>query len=297
MILHKSLSSRAKNINGANLVHCTIAFDMTGPTGSTFTARSENTRLPDLLDYCKTIGIDTSVRCHVGSANGVVNKNVNPANVAEWFSNWKQIILDTAEIASQHGAKYLGIENELLLMTRDENKEKWQDIQDAVKTAYPELQTFFSCSVEEYELGCCLVGMTDINGINLYPLMTRKGLNESDDNLRAAWFGGYYNGRNYIAPLSYMKSNYPNKQLWVIETGCGASSTALEDPARFDLWASADLAPEVQEKYYQILFEVLWSSTIDAMGIWAIGSSKAVKGYSYQYHPAENIVNKNWKGV
>jgi hypothetical protein len=94
-----------------------------------------------------------------------------------------------------------------------------------------------------------------------------------------------------------MKSNDPDKQLWVIETGCGATSTALEDPARFDMWANADLAPEVQEKYYQILFEVLWPSTIDAMGIWAIGASKAVKGYSYQYHPAENIVNKNWKGV
>jgi len=278
---------RAKNI-GANIALLSVQYNQNS-TDSVMTSDTGNSKLQPIIDYCNSIGIAMGIRIMLPSPS-----NINPSDIVTWFTNYKQVCLDIAQLANQNSVKYLGISNELLLMTSG-NHDKWQDIYTSLKSVYPNLLLFLTMSASEYKT-CIILDLPDIIAVNLYPRITLLDTDETDENMRAAWYGNYSNV-NLIDMLQKLKDTY-SKPLWVTEVGCSPNNIALRDTAASSTFSSGEYSEETQEFYYKYIFEIIWqSSNIDCMSIWGVGSIAPAKtSYTFQRTLAEQIVKKYWEG-
>jgi hypothetical protein len=281
---HKANIQQAIN-GGVNFLMVAIQYRQ-NVTENVMTKMSTITTLELVLDYCKSIGIETVVRLNLTGID-IGGTKIQPSNITTWFANWKQVCIDTAYVCKYYGVEYLGIANELMYITNNYYTQ-WQDLIAGVQAVG--VKTFFSLNHYEYK-DCVIYDLVDAIGVNFWPSITKKGKTETDKNLRKAFFNDL-EGVNHIKELNELNTKY-NKPVWLTEIGCLPDSNGLI--ATWDWTPEGVYDEETQALYFKYIFEVVAKTgALSALILFHIN-----KGYTWNYldKQAEQVVIEHWREV
>lgn len=96
--------------------------------------------LRDGISYAKSLGLSVTLKIHIESWDGNWRANINPSDRDAWFTNYKNVVVHTAQIAQDTGVSVLSIGTELVSMTstriNPDNTARWQSIISATRGVF-----------------------------------------------------------------------------------------------------------------------------------------------------------------
>lgn len=242
----------------------------------------------ELINFAKSINLKVALKCHNVPTDGDGTNNYKPQNATTWFANYKTLVLQQSKIASDNQIEYFFISNEMKSMTIEEFKSFWVDIIDSVKSRYLELKIGSSVNMPE-ALTYSLWNELDFYGFNLYPNLSRNGLNSTDNELRSSF---YYDLEGYEVIPFLMEKSMDNKEIWVTETGCQPRLNALEHPSSWD--TSSPYNEEIQRIYYEYALSMFSNMQgLSAISIWV---ANEIDGFTFFNRSSEQVVKKYFGG-
>ncbi|WP_201026224.1 glycoside hydrolase family 113, partial [Mastigocoleus testarum] len=84
----------------------------------------------------KNQGLSVLLKPHVDLNNGQWRGFLDPTDRKAFFDNYKELVLDYANLAQKHGAEALVIGTELVKLTGEADKDAWLDIIKEVRQVY-----------------------------------------------------------------------------------------------------------------------------------------------------------------
>ena len=283
--------------DGVNSVALLLSNAFQNNTSSVLDEVSDNviTVFTSLLDLCDTIGMDVNIRCACYSKTNAGGENIQPSDLDSWFTNWQARIETFMDIAYPYGVRIVSISNELkYLNALAKAKPYWARTINALKSKYQGLKVVINHNI--YDTTINTLDLFDIIGFNCYPCLTRKGLNETDQKLKAALHNDIYTDDNIGYILSLVE-RYPKKEIWISEIG-----TQADDLGLFQTWQNTYSNPsyneEVQAKYYELIMQNIYKIVgTSALYLWSINDGRdGDNNFSFIGKDAEAIVVEYWNG-
>lgn len=274
---------------GADWVLLSVSISLELSTNEPKTWVNDN-YVDSLIKYAQLIGLNVALKLHTVPSDGDGTNDYKPTNLTLWFNNYKLLVLNQAQLCLNNNIEYFLISNELKSITTNEFKSYWLDIINELKLNYPNLNIGSSVNMNE-AMSYSLFDELDFYGLNIYPRLTKKGLNASDKELRS---GFYYdlNGYECIPFISNLKNNYKEKEIWISETGCQPHENALNNPSGWD--NSYPYNESYQKLYYELALDILFNtSSISAISIWV---ANTIDNFTFFNRQAEDVIKKYFGG-
>lgn len=253
------------------------------------------TVLQQVINYCNSINVHVHVRCTIYTLDGH-GFQVYPTDVNLWLDNWKNILLQYCSLIYPLNVREISISNEMRTLTNG-NYDKWQEIITSIKTLYPQMKVGTNFNIYDYKTDI-VHDLFDILGFNFYPCLTKKGMSESEINLKRSFYYDLYNDE-LIPSLLKLRNDYPNKQIILTEIGTWSDATSL-----YQTWKNSYPNPiydeNTQELYYKLFMELLYknNTVLDGMYLFiVVENTHRLEGYCFFNKKAENIVKNYWLGV
>ena len=114
-------------------------------------------------------GLSVMLKPHIDLSDGTWRGNLQPANVSEFFKEYKAEMLDYAKIAADNHVELLSIGCELKSLTGPAYQSYWNDIIDSVKTIYKGPITY--AAVEPEAQNVSFWSKLDYVGVDVYPAL------------------------------------------------------------------------------------------------------------------------------
>lgn len=171
------------------------------------------------------------IKPHVGpNNNDGFNKTAYlPDNTDTFFSNYKNLLLDQAKLADANNIPALCLETELNQLAVPAYYDKWQDIVNSIRSAYPKLKLTVASAGAYDNDSQKIFNLVDIIGINWYPSYVFKQINTSVDipseaAMSQQLLSSHINdSENPGSPSDVSKflqmSDTFRKPIWITETG------------------------------------------------------------------------------
>jgi hypothetical protein len=282
---------------GVNYVTLIIPYYQSN-TGSTDIQRGYNTptdaSLISGIQYAHSQGMKVMLKPQLDSYDGQWRANINPGDRNTWYTNYTNMLMTYANIATQQGVEELCVGAELVDMSaatqNSDNTARWQSIIGQVRAVYGGQLTYsanwggdpFGDEVDHIQFWNSL----DSIGISAYYNLDTDG---SVSSLEGVWD----NWKNStILPLSQKW----NKPVLFTEIGYKSVTGAHYQPWNSGLSGSYDGTEQSND--YQALFEY-WNnqSFMQGVHLWYILPNSGAGGtgnidYTPQNKPAEGVISQ-----
>jgi Glycoside Hydrolase Family 113 len=176
-----------------------------------------------VIDAFKSAGLNIELKISLETYDRTFSGSLAPANVDQWFSEYKAAVLDYARLAQANGITKLIITNELESMT-SQYRDKWLDIIDAVRQVYT--GEIGVNAVPHESLNLSFGDKLDFIGLRLYPRLTTI-TNPTVSDLVAAWTHDA-DGINWVDFVNQVHQKY-NKPVEISEIGFESRVGAAAD--------------------------------------------------------------------
>lgn len=154
-------------------------------------------------------------------------------NADEFFSNWKDICLNYAEICEKNNIPILCIGCEQVKQTVDANYNYWADVVSTIRSKYPKLLLTYAAHSDEYEVDSPLKiwGLFDFIGFNMYFHYTNKLVSEDPtlEEMIQAYYSPIYKQQSMMDIVNLYAKTF-NKKIFITETGLMPKDKGLSYP-------------------------------------------------------------------
>ncbi|MGA2329314.1 MAG: hypothetical protein ABSH05_23885 [Bryobacteraceae bacterium] len=226
---------------------------------------------------------------------------INPADRDAWFASYKPFILKYAQMAQDQGVEGLCIGTELIQMSGTVNRDRWNNVIDAIRAVYSGVLTYAANATSAADEFTSVSFWEELDLIGLdgyFPLTNHK--DPSLEELVAAW---QYNSAhlNIVAAVENLHNTYPEKPVIFTEIGYRSASGANTAPYSSTLpagYGGYDLTE--QRNCYEAFYEV-WSQQASwVKGVfwwaWPVNPPGANDtDYNPRGKPAEEVL-RTWQG-
>lgn len=185
--------------------------------------RSDGVMLNQSIELIKKIGLKINMlKPHIGLnfGDGFYRGDYAPSDVPSFFDNWKNILLQYAEICKQNDIPILCIGCEQYHQTDKSNDGHWDALTNAIRAKYPNLLLTYALSGPEIrDRHDTICHYLDLIGVNLYPSYLPGDYNGSQtkDDLIPSWAFDT-SGDNYYQYVDFLADHY-HKNVLITETG------------------------------------------------------------------------------
>jgi Ca2+-binding RTX toxin-like protein len=206
----------------------------------------------------------------------MVNPNLAISDPATFFANYKNELLQWAQVAEQHHVAMLSIGNEMVAATKPQYTAYWDDIISAVRGVYHGQLTYAALAPvvttaptnEISQIG--FWSKLDVAGFDVYPSLVSTST-PTEAQLEAGWHAAtvYGNQQDYTAFLSQMASAV-GKPVIFTETGLPSFAGASDRQATSDGNINDGVHPANQQEqadWWQAFFKT-----------WAVNTPSWLKG-------------------
>ncbi|MHB9648395.1 BppU family phage baseplate upper protein [Weissella paramesenteroides] len=188
------------------------------------------------IDKIKSSGSKlVMLKPHIGLNTGGDTLNRHdyaPSDVSLFFKNWKNILLDYANLAEENGTEILCIGCEQYTNITPVYEEYWKDIYNTLKSLHPNLKLTYAESIYEWldnGRSYMINKYVDIIGLNMYPSWSTDKVGiYNKQNILNAWYsdaGGY----NYQLAADNLARKF-RKPVIITETGVTHFNESLNHP-------------------------------------------------------------------
>jgi Ca2+-binding RTX toxin-like protein len=262
-----------------------------------------DTNIAAAISNAHALGLSVLLKPMLSGLDGTTSgSQLVPTDPAEFFSSYKDRMLDFAQVAQQTGADSLSIGNELASLTGAQYHSYWTDLIDSIRQVYHGMITYSAATDEANHVS--FWGQLDEIGINAYPPLTSK-LDPSVNEMIAAWNNvpkdNYWAAAmDYKSPVDFFHSlamEY-GKQVLFTETGFRSLDGTNISPGGW----SGSTTPDVKEQAdaFNAFFQV-WSSEGGSwlkgaeIWNWDVDNLYSTTGYSPMGKPAQPLIT-DWFG-
>lgn len=223
------------------------------------------------ITNAKALGMNIVLNPLLRLYNGGSTRNIPFSQ--SWFSSYKKIILDYADLAEVKGVSIFCIGNELSSAVNDETAQEWKSLIADVRTKFSKKVVYTASWLgldgyknSEPELFWCpLYFVTDYIAFNAFPVLTSNG------QTHGTFWGSETNTLNSVR--SFLEEQYrtQRKKYLIMQTGLQSQLGAeLEPQIERDVTISKRFPHEgIQELYYTYIIESLGKSTLcDGIFFW-----------------------------
>lgn len=185
--------------------------------------RSDGVMLNQSIELIKKLGLKIKMlKPHIGLnfGDGFYRGDYDPSDVPSFFDNWKNILLQYAEICKQNDIPVLCIGCEQYRQTDKSNDGHWDALTSAIRAKYPNLLLTYALSGPEIrDRHDTICHYLDLIGVNLYPSYLPGDYNGSQtkDDLIPSWAFDT-SGDNYYQYVDFLADHY-HKNVLITETG------------------------------------------------------------------------------
>lgn len=185
--------------------------------------RSDGVMLNQSIELIKKIGLKINMlKPHIGLnfGDGFYRGDYAPSDVPSFFDNWKNILLQYAEICKQNDIPILCIGCEQYHQTDKSNDGHWDALTNAIRAKYPNLLLTYALSGSEIrDRHDTICHYLDLIGVNLYPSYLPGDYNGSQtkEDLIPSWAFDT-SGDNYYQYVDFLADHY-HKNVLITETG------------------------------------------------------------------------------
>ncbi len=213
--------------------------------------------LTSAIAYIHSLGLRVMLKPHLDSDDGQWRANINPADRASWFANYKATLSHYAALAQSNGVESLCIGTELISMatatSNTGNTQNWNNLIAAVRTLYRGQLTYsanwggpgFPDEKNHIEFWNTL----DVIGISAYFNLSQDYNDSSVQAQKNAW-------NQYQSDIAGLASRW-GKPIVFTEVGYRSVTGAHTRP--WDYWLGGSPSEIEQANDYEALFEY-WNS-------------------------------------
>ncbi|MFZ5424346.1 MAG: glycoside hydrolase family 113 [Patescibacteria group bacterium] len=236
---------------GANYLTITPGYEVDNKYASNVDPKSRTPSdeiLIFAINKAHELDMQVMIKPHIDRKDGGWRAFINPTNKAEFFKNYKNMILHYAVLGEQYGVEQLSIGAETYeLSTNPNNEQYWRDIISEVRKVYSGKLTYSANSYSEYfdEGNLPFGDLLDVWGMSMYVELAANN-NPQISELLEQWKKVE---TDYIYPI-YEKWKKP---IIFAETGYRSIDGAGMEPDDFSSTAKVDL--EEQNTLYKAMFE------------------------------------------
>lgn len=284
---------------GANYVTVTPGWH-TDNTTSSNVDRKDRTPSDELLAYtiekAHAMGLKVFIKPHVDPKTGEWRAKMDPNNKAEFFKNYKAMLMHYAEMSETYDVEEFAIGSELFALSTNPNNEVyWRDIIQDIRKVYSGKLTYnanvgdttFDESVLPFWDGL------DYIGFSMYQPLAEN----STPTLEEILLNWKILDKNYLEPM-YRQYKKP---LVFTELGYRSMDGAALDPGDYKISAKVDL--EEQKLMYEALF-TYWQNKPHVIGMhlwdWKVYDNPGGVNdidYTPQNKPALEVLTQAFGGV
>jgi hypothetical protein len=250
-------------------------------------------------------GLAVLLKPHLDPASGEWRGFYKPADVDEWFRNYRDMIVRYAGISHRTGVEMLSIGCEFENLSGTRHAGRWTEIIKAVRAVYPGPITYAATWAEVG--GVAFWDKMDYIGINAYnPLITRgattvEALTESWNTVPDApdYAADAMANRSPVAFYREISMRYA-KPVILTEVGYRSVTGAEREPGDWSTPGQPD--DGLQVRLYEALFQV-WRQE---MGNWMKGAflwtwhphrlPDDATGYTPEGKPVKAVITRNYGG-
>ncbi len=212
---------RLKNI-GASITLCNMV-NITSATDSN--PQLESDRITDAVTRIQSKGLKIDMlKPHLGVdwSDSFYRGEYVPDSNIDFFNNWKQILLECAEICKRKDIPVLCVGCEQVQNTQAKFSDKWLGIISELRQNYPKLLLTYAMAGQEHSnwRDREWMGQLDFVGMNVYPSYVSK--EDSGDNISVEEVvEGFYYDHTGTAFGKRMReiNRYFNKPIFITEVG------------------------------------------------------------------------------
>lgn len=246
------------------------------------------------IDDAHARGLKVMLKPHIDISDGTSRWDIQPTHPAQWFANYKSMMVNYASLAEAHHVELFSVGTELVSITGSNYYDYWADMIGGVRSVYGGPITYASSTTECDYLS--FGGLLDYLGLDVYfPLSDNA--EPTLQELISGWtdYHGYYGDANWLSSVEQCQA-YWNKP--VIFTELGYRSIKYVAMSPWD-WSDGIYDGSNQARAYEAAFEVLGNEPWLA-GVfwwdWMPGADTGGYGntdYTIINKPAEDVV-KSW---
>ena len=271
-----------------------------GPIASTPSDAALATAIAD----CHAKGIKVMLKPHVDTHDGTWRALIAPTDLDTWFQAYTAFIVHYASLAAQCGVDLFCVGCELKTMTGGANRDRWVQVVQAVRQAYPGPLVYAAnaCGEDDEYVTVAFWDQLDYIGLDAYFRLSQVDATQAADDvplqdLIQGW-GDENNG--IVKALKDFHDSQPGgapKPLLFTEIGFKSVPGASSEP--WNSTRAGDPDPVEQDHCYQATLAV-WSQQGDWwQGLfwwaWGIGQPDACD-YTPWGKPAEQTL-RTWFGA
>ena len=242
--------------------------------------------LEKLIDIAYSTRLSVNLRPIIDEENlvrtGHWRGNIQPRNPAKWFQNYREILLNYAELAERKGVKLLTIGVELNSLQTG-HEDEWKQLIEEIRRVYDgELIYAFNWNALEQLPYIGFVHLIDYVGIDAYfPLNVSN--DATVDELDVAWNEWI----NDLLPI------IENEKILLTEVGIVPIDGAYKTPYQW-VYTNQTYNPDVQVNYYQSTFNS-WEPYIEGIYWWTVTLEDNIEAnYSPLGLPTEEVIKKQF---
>lgn len=290
----------------ANSVAITASYYMASGRSSDIYADPQKTEslanVATAIDDAHARGLSVLLKPHVDAVDGTARTKLAPSDPAAWFADYKQILLDNAELAEAKGVEMISLGTEIDGLTGAEYRGYWVDIINSVRAVYSGKLTYAANWDGAGQVS--FWDKLDVIGIDGYVPLSQATQGSLADFV-AGWtqvpidnyFNTIFEGHS---PVEYYHqlSLKTGKPVIFTELGYRSVDRAASNPGDSGMAGRADAQEQVD--LYNAFFHV-WSQQGDWFkGVYAwhwspSATSPMPTDYQLEGKPAEAVV-KQWYG-
>jgi len=243
------------------------------------------------IDDAHARGLGVMLKPHVDVRDGTTRVNIQPADTARWFADYRTMVVDYARLAETHQVEMLSIGTELAGVSGPDNYIYWEALIADVRSVYHGPITY-AASLNDYG-SASFLGLLDYLGLDFYfPLS--DSVEPTTAELVSGWtdYHGMYGVADWISRVEAWQARW-NKPVIFTELGYRSSSYVGRTP-----WdcAPAEYNGENQARAYDAAFQVLrdkpWLAGVFWWD-WMVAADRGGPGdtdYTVRGKPAETVV-------
>ncbi len=243
------------------------------------------------IDDAHARGLKVLLKPHIDVIDGTSRVDIQPADTARWFSNYRQYITHYAALAQAHNVEMLAVGTELASVDTSGYYSYWADAIAGVRAEYQGPLTY-AASLNDFD-SVGFSGLLDYLGLDMYFPLTDLA-EPSTDDLMQGWtdYHGYYGEANWMSRIEAWQARW-NKPVILTELGYRSIKYVGLTP-----W---DCSPGEYDGYnqaraYEAAFRVLSGKQWLAGAFfwdWAVDNAvggPGDTGYTVRDKPAESVV-------